>query len=252
MSGYQDFFKAKRNVANKKSPLKPAPKKSSPPTGKKKSKLWATIYTLVASVLAGASIWYLSVGEDQAKSLLSRVQISVLGAAQAEDTAKPAESGPKTEEKKSADSAPEPSVAKEPKRTWTDEEVSLFTKLEERKKDLDTREASLNKLEEELQKQKEDLEKRLASLEDVRGKIAAKLEDKVKSDGDKVTALVSVFSNMKPAQAAKIIEGLNEDLAVEVLTKMKNKSAAEILNTMDSEKAKHLSERFAGFKQAAN
>ena len=42
------------------------------------------------------------------------------------------------------------------------------------------------------------------------------------------------------------------DLAVEILTKMKNKNAAEILNMMDPEKAKHLSERFAGFKEAAN
>ena len=189
------------------------------------------------SILAGGSIWYLSVGEEQAKSLLGRVEISILGAAQAEDVAKSAEASPKTEEKRSIDTAAETTAVKEPKRAWTDEEVSLFTKLEDKKKELDAREASLNKLEEELQKQKEDLEKRLASLEDVRGKIAAKLEDKVKSDGEKVTALVSVYSNMKPAQAAKIIEGLNEDLAVEVLTKMKNKSAAEILNTMDSEES---------------
>jgi len=247
MSGYQDFFKAKRNLASKKTgEKKPAPSK------RKKSKLWAPLYTVVASFLAGGSIWYLSVGEDQAKSLLGRVEVSVLGAAQAEDMAKPAEASPKPEEKKSTDVAAETPSVKESKRAWTDEEVTLFTKLEEKKKELDTREASLNKLEEELQKQKEDLEKRLASLEDVRGKIAAKLEDKVKSDGEKVTALVAVYTNMKPAQAAKILEGLNEDLAVEILTKMKNKSAAEILNTMDSEKAKHLSEKFAGFKQAAN
>jgi flagellar motility protein MotE (MotC chaperone) len=240
MSGYQDYFKAKRNVANK----KPVPRKNKKP--------WAPLYTLVASILAGASVWYLSMGEEQAKSLLGRVEISILGAAQAEDVAKPADTGPKTEEKKSSEATADNLKAKEPKRAWTDEEVSLFTKLEDKKKELDTREAGLNKLEEELQKQKEDLEKRLASLEDVRGKIAAKLEGKVKSDGEKVMALVSVFSNMKPAQAAIIIQGLNEDLAVEVLTKMKNKNAAEILNTMDSEKAKHLSEKFAGFKQASN
>jgi flagellar motility protein MotE (MotC chaperone) len=241
--GYQDFFKAKRNMANKKAPPKP-----NQGVQKKKRKFCAPLYTLVASVLAGGSIWYLSVGEEQAKSLFDQVQVSVFGAAQAEDVAKPAEAQPTAEEKKSTDQT----AIKESKRVWTDEEVSLFTKLEERKKELDVRETSLNKLEEELQKQKEDLEKRLASLEDVRGKIAAKLEDKVKSDGEKVTALVAVYSNMKPAQAAKIIEGLNEDLAVEVLTKMKNKNTAEILNTMDSEKAKHLSEKFAGFKQAAN
>src|ERR1700722_20052952 len=103
MSGYQDFFKAKRNAANKKSPLKASSKKPGV-SNKKKSKIWSPLYTLVASILAGGSIWYLSVGEEQAKSLLGRVEISILGAAQAEDVAKPAEAGPKTEEKRSIDS----------------------------------------------------------------------------------------------------------------------------------------------------
>ena len=102
-----------------------------------------------------------------------------------------------------------------------------------------------------MQQQKGELEKKLAALEDVRGKIATKLEDKVKVDQAKVESLVSVYANMKPVQAAQIISGINEDLAVEVLGKMKNKAAAEILNLMDPDKAKKLSEHFAGFREPA-
>jgi len=249
MNGYQDFFKARRTLANKAKPLRKNP---SPLRQKKSSdSRWLA---LVASILAGGSIWYLGVGEDQTAKIFNKVEVSVFGTAQAGDgdPAKAADDKSKGEEKKSTETSPEVQALKSPKRAWTDEEISLFTKLEERKKQLDAREASLDKLDEELQKQKEDLEKRLAALEDVRAKIATKLEDKVKSDGDKVSSLVSVYSNMKPGQAAIIIQGLNEDLAVEILTKMKNKNAAEILNMMDPEKAKHLSERFAGFKEAAN
>jgi flagellar motility protein MotE (MotC chaperone) len=248
MSGYQDFFKTRRNLASKTKPLNKAP---SPMRQKKSSdSRWLA---LVASILAGGSIWYLGVGEDQTTKIFNKVEVSIFGPAQAEsEGAKTADVKSKAEEKNSTSTSPEVKGAKAPKRAWTDEEVSLFTKLEERKKQLDAREANLDKLDEELQKQKEDLEKRLAALEDVRAKIATKLEDKVKSDGDKVNSLVSVYSNMKPGQAAILLQGLNEDLAVEILTKMKNKNAAEILNTMEPEKAKHLTERFAGFKEAAN
>ena len=135
------------------------------------------------------------------------------------------------------------------KKTWTDEEIALFNKLEDRKGQLDAREAELQKLEAELQKEKEDLEKRLAQLEDVRKKIATRLDEKVKVDQQKVESLVAVYQNMKPQQAAKIFEDMNEDLAVEVLAKMKNKAAAEILNMVKSDKAKRLSERYAGYKE---
>lgn len=208
---------------------------------------------ILACMLAGGSGWYIYAGDIEIDKLLSKIEISVLANADAADTPNAEE---KTAETK-ADGGEKSAVAVDPEKTaskksWTDEEINLFSKLESRKSQLDAREAELNKLEEELHKQKDTLEKRLTDLEDVRTKISAKLDEKVKVDGHKVDSLVSVYSNMKPAQAAKVIEGINEDLAVEVLTKMKNKSAAEILNLMDSEKAKKISERFAGYREPAS
>src|SRR5205807_758626 len=125
-------------------------------------------------------------GDQQAAQILSKVEISFLGEANAADTTTDAAQGnsadakPKGEAKSSTDAGPEVKDKKALPKTWSDEEVALFTKLEERKAKLDAREAQLAKLEEDLQKQKDDLEGRLASLEEVRGKIAARLEDKVK------------------------------------------------------------------------
>jgi flagellar motility protein MotE (MotC chaperone) len=257
MSNYQDYFQKKRKVAMKKAAPLRKPKKMSEPR-------WLA---LIATILAAGSIWYLTVGEEQTARLVNKVEISALGKAVAgEDVpskeskgkesqspgAKSADEKPKSEEKSAASSSSEGVQTKAAPRSWTDEEIALFSKLDDRKKQLDSREANLNKLEEELQKQRAEIEKKLSSLEEVRGKIAGRLEDKVKSDGEKVAALVTIYSNMKPGQAATIIQGMNEELAVEVLTKMKNKSAAEILNVMDAEKAKHLSERFAGFREPAS
>ncbi len=54
---------------------------------------------------------------------------------------------------------------------------------------------------------------------------------------------------MKPQQAAKVFESMDEDLAIEILGRMKKKPAAEILNLVKSEKAQVLSEKYAGYKR---
>lgn len=163
----------------------------------------------------------------------------------AKDSADPAENsaGTKSEKTETVDEGREPDV-----RQWSAEEVSFFKKLSERKEELDRREAELNQLEEELQKQKKGLEDKIAQLEKTRKEISATLKDRVVQDQEKVAKLVDVYSNMKPAQAAKVIETLNEDLAVTVLDRMKKKNAAEVLNAMSSAKAKKLSEMLTGYE----
>jgi flagellar motility protein MotE (MotC chaperone) len=132
-------------------------------------------------------------------------------------------------------------------RGWTPEEMSFFNKLNERKVELDNREAELTKLDEELQRQKVELDKKLEQLEKMRADISGVLKSRVELDQEKVNKLVQVYSGMKAPQAAKLIETINEDLAVEVLDKMKKKSAAEILNSMDPKRAQRLSEILAGY-----
>lgn len=135
---------------------------------------------------------------------------------------------------------------------WTPEELSFFKKLNDRKAELDRREAEIVKLEEELQKQREGIEEKIKQLEQMRKQISDTLKGRVEQDQEKVAKLVDVYSNMKPTQASKIIETLNEDLAVSILDKMKKKNAAEILNTMSAAKARKLSEMLTGYRQPAS
>jgi flagellar motility protein MotE (MotC chaperone) len=135
---------------------------------------------------------------------------------------------------------------------WTPEELSFFKKLNDRKSELDRREAEIVKLEEELQKQREGIEEKIKQLEGMRKQISETLKGRVEQDQEKVAKLVDVYSNMKPTQASKIIETLNEDLAVSILDKMKKKNAAEILNTMAAAKARKLSEMLTGYRQPAS
>ena len=128
-------------------------------------------------------------------------------------------------------------------------DVDHLKKLNDRKKELDAREEELNRLESELQTQKVELDKRLKDLEDMRTKISQMLEQRVKADDQKVDTLVQMYSNMKAPQAAKVFETMDEDLAIEILGRMKKKSAADIMNLLPAEKAQTLSEMFAGYKR---
>lgn len=135
---------------------------------------------------------------------------------------------------------------------WTSEELSFFKRLNERKVELDRREAELAKLEEELQKQRMGIEGKIKQLETMRAEISATLKGRVEQDQEKVAKLVDVYSNMKPASASRVIESLNDDLAVTILDRMKKKNAAEILNMMSAQKAKKLSELLTGYRQPAS
>jgi flagellar motility protein MotE (MotC chaperone) len=75
------------------------------------------------------------------------------------------------------------------------------------------------------------------------------LADKVQADEQKVDNLVQFYSNMKAPQAAKIIETIDEDLAVQVIAKMKKKNAADIMNLLKPEKAQMISERYVGYRK---
>lgn len=191
------------------------------------------------------------------------VELGLFGEADASeksDSQKPVESKStkqNKEEKKSAESAETAQQAVEVEKTpdvkqWTAEEISFFKKLGERKEALDRREAELVKLEEELQKQKKGLDERIHQLESMRKEISTTLKDRVVIDQEKVAKLVDVYSNMKPTQAARVIETLNEDLAVTILDRLKKKNAAEILNAMSASKAKKLSEMLTGYETVAD
>lgn len=187
---------------------------------------------------------------DQIEQISSKIEISFLGSAQAADTKKPANvAAPKVEAQAKTAAVETPAKKQEvpDTRNWTPEELSFFNKLNERKQELDFKEAELAKLEEELQQQKSELEVKIQQLEKMRSEISGVLKDKVATDQVKVDKLVQVYAGMKPQQAARVIETINEDLAVEVLDKMKKKSASEILNMMDAKKAQKLSEALAGY-----
>lgn len=263
-NGYDQFFKAasgaKANATNRKKPAVPPASfklseerlraKLNVKPAKRKAEI-PVLSLIFAMAAVGVSAW-LMINPERLETLLDKVEVNFMGLAAAEKAEKSEKASqtqdPKAEKTAAGDA--EHSDAKNSKNgTYSEEEISHFAKLNDRKKELDQREKELNELEEELHKQRVEVEGRIQKLEEIRAQIASVLKERVTADEEKVNKLVEFYSNMKPKQAAEILQTINEELAVEVLGRMKKKNAAEVMNLLPATKAQALSEKFAGYKR---
>ena len=247
---YKDFFKKKaesKRTQVKTTPINSSSLKKRMPRAKTRFPFGALVIMALVSGLLG---WW-SIDQDLPGRLMKHIDVDMMGLAGAESAPRPAENAAAENKNKAEKSTESHGTEVGEKKTDAEsvsEDTSHFEKLRERKAQLDLREKELNELEEELQKQKVEIEARIRQLEELRGQIATILKERIEVDQEKVNKLVETYSNMKPKQAAEILAGVDEDLAVEVLGKMKKKNAAEIMNLLQADKARTLSEKFAGYK----
>lgn len=256
-NGYHQFFNNARKAAAEKNGKTSIVRKHPMPAvrtkNKKKIPIKLMIFSFLGMVITGTGLVF----HEEVDSYIKKIEItmniasaegptapSTAEAAAGSATASTAASGSSTNSE--AISVPGSSVAATNNAT---EDSNHFANLNERKKELDLRESEISQSEKELISQKEELEKRIKELEQMREKISSILEERVKSDKEKVDNLVQMYSNMKAPQAAKVFENLDEDLAIEILGKMKKKNAADIMNLLKPDKAQILSEKYAGYKR---
>jgi flagellar motility protein MotE (MotC chaperone) len=246
-TGYDQHFK-KLKQSSQPQALNLNKLKSQMATPKKAKASFPTMPLLGFILIAGSGLLFLDNFESIEKSL-QKIEIS-MGVAHAADAVKAtpvkAEGAVAAVTQASTEQQAIPVEGKK-----LDDTDYLF-KLAERKKQLDAREAELNKVAEQIEKQKSEIAAKLVQLEEVRQKISAQLQDRIKADEAKVEVLVQMYTNMKPVQAAKIFETLDEDLVIEILSRMKKKNAADILNLIKPEKAQVLAERYTGYRAPAS
>lgn len=244
-TGYDQHFKKVKRTAV--SPARASKRRTvTQQSGKKSS--FPVMPLLSFIFIAGSGLVFLD-SFDSIEQYLQKIEISVgvANAAEAKSTAAPT-AGEAKVEGAAAVSPDQQAVHVEGKKI---DDADYLFKLADRKKELDKREEELNKMAAQIEKQKAEITTKLVQLEEVRQKISAKLEDRIKADDGKVEVLVQMYTNMKPAQAAKVFETLDEDLVIEILSRMKKKSAADILNLIKPEKAQVFAERYTGFRAPA-
>ena len=219
-------------------------------SSKVKSKSNTPWTAMVLSAVGLMITVYAVIDPEAVEQIIDSVEVSYMGrVSAAEGEEKSAETNGKDKAEIATAGEKEGTGDKSEASGVDNKDLNYFSKLRDRKKELDQREKELNELEEELHKQKVEIEARIQKLVEVREQIANTLKERVELDEGKIKRLVDFYSNMKPQKAAKILTKINEDLAVEVLGKMKKKNAADIMNLLEPKKARVLSEKFAGYKR---
>lgn len=103
----------------------------------------------------------------------------------------------------------------------------------------------LDRKEQDLKALQVELDARLLQMQEVEMRLNTMLREADEIKSDKFRQLIDVLSNMKARQAAQVLETLDERIAVKVLSGMRGRQAGEILSLASAEKAARLAEALA-------
>lgn len=103
------------------------------------------------------------------------------------------------------------------------------------------RQQALDKREAELRTLESELDQKLETLHKLEVKVQGMIDAANGMQDEKMTRLIEVYSNMKPKQAAQVLESLEEPIAVKILAGMSGRKAGEVLSLISTERAAQLS-----------
>ena len=120
---------------------------------------------------------------------------------------------------------------------------SLIAEIRKQSFSLEKRDRELSRREEAVKKLEALLDQRVAEVEQMRAEVERRIDSWVALDGDRVDNLSKVYSTMPPERAAALLSGLELDLSVAIVQRMKKKHSAAVLAAMRSERALVISRR---------
>lgn len=120
--------------------------------------------------------------------------------------------------------------------------AELTSSLEQKDAELKHKEQQLQEREQYLQQMQKDLEKKLQELIAIQKEIQVYRDERAAGRSASIKSLAQIYGSMKPKEAAKLFDNMDEKLVVSVISTMKSEEAALILAAMDSKKAAKISE----------
>lgn len=142
-------------------------------------------------------------------------------------------------------SAPEKDFAGDTAQPASASEVDVLTSLAKRRGELDAREAKIQNEATILAATESRVDAKIAQLKSLQTQITALLAQRDAGQEKQVAALVKTYSAMKPKDAARIFDNLNEDVLLAVAQEMKSDTLAPVLAAMSPEQAQKLTIRLA-------
>jgi flagellar motility protein MotE (MotC chaperone) len=135
--------------------------------------------------------------------------------------------------------------ANDDSQTASASEVDVLTSLSKRRSELDTREAQLQVQANVLAATEARVDAKIAQLKTLQSQINALLGQRDQAQEKQLASLVKTYSAMKPKDAARIFDSLDNEVLVPVAQEMKSDVLAPVLAAMNPEQAQKLTVRLA-------
>jgi len=125
------------------------------------------------------------------------------------------------------------------------DEVQVLEALRARREQLDQRGEQLETQDGLMLAAEQRLTERVAELHQLEATVNQLLGHLDEAQEQRVTGLVDVYQRMRASNAAAVFNGLNDDVLVQVASRMRQANLAEIMGKMDPERARHLTQMLA-------
>ena len=124
-------------------------------------------------------------------------------------------------------------------------ELQLLQSLSARRTELDKREKDLDMREQVLKVTEKRLEEKMAEIKKVQDEVNTALKSYDDKEDAQLQSIVKVYEQMKPADAARIMNTLDMPILIEVAQRMSERKIAPIMASMDAATAKKLTMELA-------
>jgi flagellar motility protein MotE (MotC chaperone) len=131
-------------------------------------------------------------------------------------------------------------VAMEPGQIASAGERAILGRLQDRRKELETRSRELEMRESLLKATEKRLDAKVAELKDMEARVNTAIGIRDKAEAQRFKSVVAMYENMKSKDAARILERLDMKILVDVVTEVKPAKMSEILAQMTPEAAERL------------
>ena len=118
------------------------------------------------------------------------------------------------------------------------EEIGELQQLAERRAELDQHAAEIRERDVLLQAAEKRIDEKIAKLQELQKSIQTGAKAQDEQEDARIQSLAHMYEQMKPKDAARILEQLDVPVLLTMLSRMREMKAAPILATMDPAKAK--------------
>jgi flagellar motility protein MotE (MotC chaperone) len=119
----------------------------------------------------------------------------------------------------------------------------IMSLLEKERQSLQTREQVVAAKEEQLRVLKKEVEQRLRELNAMQQRAMEFIEEEKRMQGEQNRHLVATLEAMPPDRAGRLLEKMDDEVAAQILRRLKGKEAGAILSLLPPDKAAKLSQK---------